>query len=135
MKKLKPLSVFLPLFVFISCFHTKNEITTLNITDYDTKTNSKEILVDVRTPEEYEEGHLPGAVNIDVLNDNFIKKTGKLKKTAPVYLYCRSGKRSLKAAKILDSLGYKKIYNLDGGFLAWKESGGPVENKKPGEIK
>lgn len=80
------------------------------------------ILIDVRTPEEFNAGHIPGAVNIDVQAPDFRDEILKLdnKKTAAVY--CRSGVRSMKAASILSSEGFK-VCNLRKGFLGWD---GPV---------
>lgn len=84
-------------------------------------------VVDVRTAEEYQSGHIEDAVNIDVLKDNFEAKAAKLDKDQPVLVYCRSGKRSMKAATTLNSMGFKRIVNLDGGMLAWEEDEKPVE--------
>jgi rhodanese-related sulfurtransferase len=77
-------------------------------------------LVDVRTPKEYEEGHIENALNIDVTDDSFVKNIQQLNKEKPVMVYCRSGHRSARAAQILKEQGFKKIYNLDGGFMAWE---------------
>jgi len=84
-------------------------------------------LVDVRTAEEYQSGHIEGAVNIDVQQEDFKSKAGKLDKNKPVLVYCRSGKRSSNAGSILESMGFKRIVNLDGGMLAWEEEEKPVE--------
>ncbi len=77
-------------------------------------------LVDVRTPEEFEEGHLENAENIDVLETDFITKAEKLDLEKPIYIYCRSGKRSAKAALILKDVGFKEIYDMKGGYLHWQ---------------
>lgn len=77
-------------------------------------------LVDVRTLEEFNEGHLKNAQNICVTDDDFKQNISKLDKDKPVYLYCRSGKRSASAAKILKDLGFKEIYDMEGGYLNWK---------------
>lgn len=83
-------------------------------------------LVDVRTPEEYGESHIKDAVNIDVQSDDFQDKATKLLvKNKPVYVYCRSGKRSLHAAEILAKEGYK-VVNLNGGIIEWTDSKLPV---------
>ena len=88
-------------------------------------------LVDVRTAEEYAEGHLPGAVIIDWRGEDFMGKAATfLDKDRPVMVYCRSGKRSAEAAAKLDGAGFK-TYNMLGGILAWKEAGKPVEIVKP----
>lgn len=76
-------------------------------------------LVDVRTSREYNGGYIEGAVLIDVMSNNFVNKAKKeLNTTTPVYLYCRSGRRSIKAAELLEKEGYKVKY-LEGGYTAW----------------
>ncbi len=83
-------------------------------------------LVDVRTPEEYAAGHLPGAININWQDDGFIENARALLSTEhPVMVYCRSGKRSAAAAAKLDG-SFFKTHNLLGGYLAWTEAGKPV---------
>ncbi|MCO6491883.1 MAG: rhodanese-like domain-containing protein [Phaeodactylibacter sp.] len=79
-------------------------------------------LIDVRTPEEFGEGHIEGAVNINFYDDAFIQQLEQqLDKDKPVMLYCRSGRRSANAAKQMQALGFKEVYDLKGGFLDWKE--------------
>ncbi len=79
-------------------------------------------LVDVRTVAEYSDGHIPGSLNINVQSDSFAADVDELlEKERPVAVYCRSGRRSRDAAKLLVEKGFKKVYNLDKGFLAWKE--------------
>ena len=83
-------------------------------------------LVDVRTPEEYAEGHLAGAIDIDWKADGFLEKAQSLLDTSrPVLVYCRSGKRSASAAAELGKAGFQ-TYNLLGGYLGWTEAGLPV---------
>lgn len=78
-------------------------------------------LIDVRTPEEYNEGHIEGAVNIDFYADDFEQQLQqKLDKGKPVLLYCRSGSRSAQSAEQMKALGFKEMYDLKGGFMAWK---------------
>ncbi|MCR5850391.1 MAG: rhodanese-like domain-containing protein [Bacteroidaceae bacterium] len=85
-------------------------------------------LVDVRTKEEYEEGHILGALLIDTESYNFQDKaTAQLSKEKPVAVYCRSGRRSASAASKLVKLGYEFI-NLDGGILAWQQAKMPIVN-------
>ena len=84
-------------------------------------------LIDVRTLQEYTEGHLPGAILMDIKDTTFGTLIQKLDKTRPVFVYCRSGKRSLDAAKILNKNKFKTVYNLDGGIIAWKEKSKTIE--------
>ncbi len=84
------------------------------------------LLLDVRTPVEFEEFHLKGAHLIDWFdNDHFKQEVVDLDKTKTLYIYCRSGKRSHEAATYLQSLGYK-VVDMDGGILNWIADGLPV---------
>lgn len=83
--------------------------------------------LDVRTVAEYSEEHIPGSININVLDEAFATVADStLQKDKPVALYCRSGKRSRKAAAILSNKGYK-VYNLDKGFIGWQAAGKETE--------
>ena len=92
--------------------------------EYREQISEKVQLVDVRTPEEFAEGHIKGAENIDFLADGFLAKFEDFKKNEPLYIYCRSGNRSSQAAKKLSEAGFLNIIDLRGGFLAWKEMEG-----------
>lgn len=76
-------------------------------------------IVDARTPQEFREGHIPGAVNIDINNKDFIRHAGSLDKARPVAVYCRSGRRSKIAAEKLVSIGFN-VTELDGGIMTWE---------------
>lgn len=85
-------------------------------------------LVDVRTLAEHMEGHIPGSLNINVQDKEFASCVDDLlDKNRPIALYCRSGRRSRKAAELLIEKGYQKVYNLDKGILNWMEEGREVE--------
>ena len=73
-------------------------------------------VVDVRTPNEFNSGHFEQAVNLDFYDPDFSKQLDSLDKSRPVYLYCRSGNRSAKAAMMLVEKGFKEIYDLKGGY-------------------
>jgi len=79
-------------------------------------------LIDVRTPKEYTDGHIKDAVNINFYDDNFITQMSKLDKGKEIYIYCRSGGRSGKAAKKLKEAGFTKVYDLQGGFINWNKN-------------
>jgi thioredoxin len=83
-------------------------------------------LVDVRTPEEFLSGHIKNALNIDVNGANFEADVASLYKDIPVYVYCHSGSRSADAANKLLKMGFKQVFNLNGGIMAWKNSNMPV---------
>ncbi|MDQ7040161.1 MAG: rhodanese-like domain-containing protein [Rhodothermus sp.] len=86
------------------------------------------IVIDVRTPEEFAQGHLKGALNINVLAADFREQIQALDldPNTPVYLYCRSGRRSQRAAEILREMGFRQLYNI-GGFRDLVQAGAPVE--------
>jgi rhodanese-related sulfurtransferase len=91
------------------------------------KTELKEFtLLDVRTQDEYAQGHLANSTLLDIYSNEFKTKAAKLDKSKPVLVYCASGIRSKKAAVILEELGFKEIYNLSGGFAAWKQMNKPI---------
>lgn len=80
-------------------------------------------LIDVRTPEEYSVSHLKEAQNICVTSADFEEKAASLDKTKPVYVYCKGGRRSAKAAKILEEMGFTQVYDLQGGIRNWTSEG------------
>lgn len=98
------------------------EFVVLDVTEYKEAVINKDVqLVDVRTPREYRSGHLGNARNIDYYKSKqFVEAFEALNKEKPVYIYCRSGARSAKAAQKLIALGFKKIYDLKGGILNWR---------------
>ena len=76
-------------------------------------------VIDVRTPEEYALGYIEGAILIDYKAADFHASISALNKNVTYLIYCRSGNRSGKASIIMDSLGFKKIYDLKGGYMNW----------------
>jgi len=77
-------------------------------------------LLDVRTEIEKEEGDIDGSILINVMNPDFYTDIDDLDKEKPCYVFCRSGNRSLTACQILTENGFKEVYNVEGGILAWK---------------
>ena len=103
------------LFVLVGCSPEKK----MPITEFspdEMETNA--VLVDVRTPEEFGEGHLPGAINIDWLSPDFKAQWAEMDPSKKVYVYCQKGGRSARAAASLDSLGFTVI-DLTGGYEAY----------------
>ena len=80
------------------------------------------VVIDVRKPEEYAEGHLKGAANLDYAGGVFEQELAKLDKSKTYYLYCKSGNRSGKSAKLMKEAGFEHVYNV-GGIEALKEAG------------
>ena len=81
--------------------------------------DSNAVVLDVRTPEEWAEGVMPNSLKIDIYSPDFMAKVEELDKSKSYYIYCRSGGRSAQACMHMMDLGFKKIYNLEGGMLAW----------------
>ncbi len=83
---------------------------------------TKEIqLLDVRTPQEYKQGYIEGAILINFFDSDFVTKvSSRFDKNKPLYIYCAVGGRSNKAAKKLIADGFDSIYDLKGGFIKWK---------------
>lgn len=80
------------------------------------------VILDVRTPEEFAEGHLEGAVMIDFYNDNFADQLAELDPDVPYLLYCRSGNRSGQTAALMTTLGFSDVADINGGVIAWSEA-------------
>ena len=102
-------------------------VTDLNTIDFQKKLNTDNaaIILDVRTPEEFANGHLQNATTINFFGTDFKEKVNNLDKTKPIYVYCAVGGRSVKAAKVLQDAGFKAVYNLLGGFNGWVAAGFP----------
>lgn len=82
------------------------------------------VILDVRTPEEWSQGIIPGAIHIDYYKgQGFIEEVAQLDKSKTYYVYCRSGARSGNACNIMGELGFEKAFNLEGGIMEWT---GPV---------
>ena len=84
-------------------------------------------LIDVRTPAEYQEGHIAGAYNLDYYNPSFVQDIKKLDTNETYLLYCRSGHRSGNTLSLMKELGFQKLYDLQGGILVWKEHKLPLQ--------
>ncbi|WP_343487819.1 rhodanese-like domain-containing protein [Allomuricauda sp. d1] len=84
-------------------------------------TDDNAFILDVRTPEEVDEGYIPGATNIDIyLGQEFLDELEKLDKSKNYYVYCRSGNRSGQACALMNQAGFANAYNLMGGFNEWE---------------
>lgn len=107
----------------VSCSPKEKENFVLTPTDFQTKLSQTPdaYLLDVRTSEEIETGIIAGAANI-IYDENFAQKISEVP-SQPIFIYCASGKRSAKAAKILREKGHAPVYELEGGLNAWKEKG------------
>lgn len=106
------------------CFSQISKQNKYEILDYDTFKKNVELenilLVDVRTFEEYNDGHINGVINIDFYQENIFNSYFKsIDKNKPLYVYCRSGNRSRKTSDKLIELGFFKIFDLKDGYVNW----------------
>ena len=126
--KLKVLSLVILFFGLTSCLKNQADgVQVLDVAKYEKNMAQPDVqLVDVRTPEEFSEGHLENAINIDVTADDFDAKVASLDKEKPVMVYCKSGGRSAKASARLKELGFKTITDLEGGITNWKSEEKPT---------
>ena len=108
------------LLIFSSCYNSSDKFKILDYTEFKNQIVNNVQLVDVRTSEEFNAGHIEGAINIDFKNEELFYQLFKgLDKKNPVYVYCRSGNRSKKSADKLLELGFSKVYDLKGGYIEW----------------
>lgn len=131
MFKMNQLAMGLVLFLssLFACQQPKGDFKSMSVEDFDSFIQSEEVQrLDVRTLAEYSEGHVSKAININVMDESFASMADSLlQKEKPVAVYCRSGKRSKKAAEILSEKGYK-VFELDKGLNAWQEGGKEIEH-------
>jgi thioredoxin len=104
--------------------------TSLSEDDFEKKLSDLENpqLLDVRTPEEFKEGRLKGALNYNVNSGDFENQIADLDKKRPVLVYCLSGGRSSYAANVMAGQGFLEVYNLAGGIMKWNAKNKPIEN-------
>jgi rhodanese-related sulfurtransferase len=126
--KIKLMSLLFLFIGFTSCLKNhSDEIQVIDVAKYEKKITEPNIqLIDVRTSEEFSEGHIENAVNIDVTANDFDAKVASLDKEKPVMVYCKSGGRSAKASARLKELGFKTITDLEGGITNWKSENKPT---------
>ena len=131
---MKKLFLFLPLFVLLvmnSCSgNAQKGSFNLDAVGFAEKINELPAapVIDVRTPDEFGNGHLRNAKNMDWNGSDFEAGIGQLNKDNPVFVYCLSGGRSHSAAEKMRSLGFKSVYELDGGIMKWRAANLPEES-------
>ena len=95
------------------------------------RTNRTSVILDVRSTREYALGHVPGAVNIDCYEKDFVEKLAALDKSPTYLVNCGAGAQSAGACEKMVKLKFRHVYNLQGGYKAWEEAGKPVQKVKP----
>jgi rhodanese-related sulfurtransferase len=91
------------------------------------KSDPKVVVLDVRTPDEFKSGHIPGAKNLDFFGDDFAQQIAALDKSKTYLVHCAAGGRSTKACKVIEKDQFPFVYHLNEGFKAWEKAGKPVE--------
>lgn len=120
------MSLFSTIMGLFGCTAQSSKFATVDVDEFaKVIADTAVVRLDVRTPQEYAEGHIEGAINIDVLSDGFAAEASKLPADRTIALYCRSGNRSKTAAKILSSKGYE-VVELGSGFNGWVSAGKKV---------
>lgn len=126
------------IFSFISGFpgcktseETENQVNNISVSEafeliQNNLNNGNFVILDVRTPQEYQQSHIKNAVNINYNSDNFENLLNELDKSKTVLVYCQSGSRSSSAANVMINIGFNDIYNMLGGISAWISAGYPV---------
>lgn len=108
---------------------TSSSAVDLSVSEFSSKvTEAGVIILDVRTPGEFNEGHIEGAILVDFQSGNFENEIASLDKSKTYAVYCRSGNRSGQAVKVMSEAGFTKLYNLDGGVIDWANAGLPLVN-------
>lgn len=131
MKAFKAGALLMALFIVAAC-NTGTSQGLLDVDQFEAKLNSKTDaqLIDVRTPDEFNGGHLVNAQNIDFNAADFDSRVAGLDKSKPVFVYCLAGGRSASAATKLTKMGFKEVYDMKGGFRAWSGAGKAVQTDK-----
>ena len=106
----------------------KPSVQKIDVDQFDQKRKEKDaVVLDVRTPQEYAEGHVPGAVNLDIHDPQFNQKLAKLDKSKTYLVHCAKGVRSEKAVKKMSTMGFLNLFDFHGGFTAWENAHKPIE--------
>lgn len=117
--------------ILSGCSSSVGSVASMNVHDFSAKTQEAGVItLDVRTPGEFSQGHISGAMNIDVEADTFMSKVSKLDKSKSYAVYCHSGRRSAIATAEMKKLGFQHLYNLENGISDWMAQGMGVVTSK-----
>ena len=120
---------FCVFFLFFSCSQNTNQNsegnTTISVAEFAKKIKEDKnvVILDVRTPQEYTQEHLPNAILENMQEDDFEQNIAKMDKNQTYLLYCKVGGRSSKALETMKKTGFKQVFHLDGGIVEWKKAG------------
>lgn len=122
----KVLMLMLPLIMTVACTAQKTPDDVNAAQAEEMMKNEEVVVLDVRTPDEWNKGHLEGATHINFYDDNFEQEVAKLPKDKEYVVYCHSGGRSAKAVQMMKESGFEQVHNLQGGIIAWEKEGNEV---------
>ena len=108
------------LYLIVKLFGYLSRLGIKQITPHELDLKKGIVILDVRTDKEFAQGHVPGAVHVPLTDIG--EKVKKLKKDKDIVVFCQNGNRSIWAIKRLMGMGYKNLYNLKGGYRAWKRT-------------
>jgi len=116
------------IFVLMACSESNPNLVVAQMNPIDfqkqlVQDDSSVLLLDVRTPEEFEGGHIQNAINLDYNHSNFESQISNLDKSKKVFVYCLSGGRSSAAVSALEQKGFTNVAELEGGMMAWRNAG------------
>ncbi|KXX72323.1 rhodanese-like domain-containing protein [Flammeovirga sp. SJP92] len=120
--------LFVGITFFCACSRAVNNEPQVSVSDFVKvrQENPSSVLLDVRTPDEFNAGTMEDAININVMGDSFLEEVKNLDKETTVMVFCKSGGRSARAKQKLLDLGFTKVVDLEGGITDWKKAGGKV---------
>jgi len=127
-------TIFILALTVVSCSNGQNKTDgsiaeNVNVEEFAKHAETAQLL-DVRTPGEWREGVIEGAIMADFYEDSFKSELEKLDKDKPVAVYCKSGGRSGQTMAMMNEMGFKEVYNLKGGIGAWLSAGKPTVDSK-----
>ncbi len=124
----KVIAILASVLLLAGCSTSSNAVD-LSVSEFSSKVAEAGVItLDVRTPGEFNEGHIEGAILVDFQSGNFENEIASLDKNQTYAVYCRSGNRSGQAVKVMSDASFTKLYNLDGGVIDWANSGLPLVN-------
>jgi rhodanese-related sulfurtransferase len=115
------MSILVTVYTFLQESPVEYKDVTVEEAQYLIDSNPDLIVLDVRTPSEYEDGHLEGAINVPV--DDLEERLGGLNPGEEFLVYCRTGNRSTRAVKLLEENGFNKVFHMNEGVVTWEEAG------------
>ena len=122
----KVIALFASVLLLAGCSSSSSAMD-LSVSEFSSKAaESGVVTLDVRTPGEFNEGHIEGSLLVDFQSGNFKNEILSLDKNQTYAVYCRSGSRSGQAVKVMSEAGFTKLYNLDGGVIDWASAGLPL---------